>query len=169
MTAGKHGDNLRDTKNEIAELTRTIQRLQSEVDAAKKQVGVYLGVRPGAGRAGEPSSIVTLKGEAGSSSGRWDDSDAAHSRSMCSSYRGRNWGPETWGRGLTKVTQRMSGRAGWLLPLRRLVYPISWRRQRVPESRSQHILGTAKSHGFFSRPERRLWLIVKLHHLFYLF
>ncbi|XP_005397187.1 PREDICTED: keratin, type II cytoskeletal 79 [Chinchilla lanigera] len=37
VTAGKHGDNLRDTKNEIAELTRTIQRLQSEVDAAKKQ------------------------------------------------------------------------------------------------------------------------------------
>ncbi|XP_004637921.1 keratin, type II cytoskeletal 79 [Octodon degus] len=37
VTAGKHGDNLRDTKNEIAELTRTIQRLQCEVDAAKKQ------------------------------------------------------------------------------------------------------------------------------------
>ncbi|KFO21258.1 keratin, type II cytoskeletal 79 [Fukomys damarensis] len=37
VTAGKHGDNLRDTKNEIAELTRTIQRLQSEVDSAKKQ------------------------------------------------------------------------------------------------------------------------------------
>ncbi|XP_053413885.1 keratin, type II cytoskeletal 79 [Nycticebus coucang] len=37
VTAGKHGDNLRDTKNEIAELTRTIQRLQGEVDAAKKQ------------------------------------------------------------------------------------------------------------------------------------
>lgn len=39
MTAGKHGDSLRDTKNEIAELTRTIQRLQGEVDATKKQVG----------------------------------------------------------------------------------------------------------------------------------
>ncbi|XP_007518268.2 keratin, type II cytoskeletal 79 [Erinaceus europaeus] len=37
VTAGKHGDNLRDTKNEIAELTRTVQRLQGEVDAAKKQ------------------------------------------------------------------------------------------------------------------------------------
>ncbi|XP_036310741.1 keratin, type II cytoskeletal 79 [Pipistrellus kuhlii] len=37
VTAGKHGDNLRDTKNEIAELTRTVQRLQSEADAAKKQ------------------------------------------------------------------------------------------------------------------------------------
>ncbi|XP_048206365.1 keratin, type II cytoskeletal 79 [Perognathus longimembris pacificus] len=37
VTAGKHGDNLRDTKNEISELTRTIQRLQGEVDAAKKQ------------------------------------------------------------------------------------------------------------------------------------
>ncbi|NP_001332971.1 keratin, type II cytoskeletal 79 [Canis lupus familiaris] len=37
VTAGKHGDNLRDTKNEIAELTRTVQRLQGEVDAVKKQ------------------------------------------------------------------------------------------------------------------------------------
>ncbi|XP_047642661.1 keratin, type II cytoskeletal 79 [Phacochoerus africanus] len=37
VTAGKHGDNLRDTKNEISELTRTVQRLQGEVDAAKKQ------------------------------------------------------------------------------------------------------------------------------------
>lgn len=37
VTAGKHGDSLRDTKNEISELTRTIQRLQGEVDAAKKQ------------------------------------------------------------------------------------------------------------------------------------
>ncbi|XP_008058581.1 keratin, type II cytoskeletal 79 [Carlito syrichta] len=37
VTAGKHGDNLRDTKNEIAELTRTVQRLQGEVDAARKQ------------------------------------------------------------------------------------------------------------------------------------
>ncbi|XP_058529791.1 keratin, type II cytoskeletal 79 [Ochotona princeps] len=37
VTAGKHGDSLRDTKNEIAELTRTIQRLQGEADAAKKQ------------------------------------------------------------------------------------------------------------------------------------
>ncbi|XP_006203086.1 keratin, type II cytoskeletal 79 [Vicugna pacos] len=37
VTAGKHGDNLRDTKNEISELTRTVQRLQGEMDAAKKQ------------------------------------------------------------------------------------------------------------------------------------
>ncbi|XP_049739181.1 keratin, type II cytoskeletal 79 [Elephas maximus indicus] len=37
VTAGKHGDNLRDTKNEIAELTCTVQRLQGEVDAVKKQ------------------------------------------------------------------------------------------------------------------------------------
>ncbi|XP_006870054.1 PREDICTED: keratin, type II cytoskeletal 79 [Chrysochloris asiatica] len=37
VTAGKHGDSLRDTKNEITELTRTVQRLQSEADAVKKQ------------------------------------------------------------------------------------------------------------------------------------
>lgn len=44
VTAGKHGDNLRDTKNEIAELTRTVQRLQGEVDATKKQVSLWVGV-----------------------------------------------------------------------------------------------------------------------------
>lgn len=43
MTAGKHGDNLRDTKNEIAELTRTVQRLQGEADAVKKQVSLWWG------------------------------------------------------------------------------------------------------------------------------
>ena len=43
MTAGKHGDNLRDTKNEIAELTRTVQRLQGEADAIKKQVNLWWG------------------------------------------------------------------------------------------------------------------------------
>ncbi|XP_043823066.1 keratin, type II cytoskeletal 79 [Dromiciops gliroides] len=37
VTAGKHGDHLRDTKNEIAELTRTVQRLQGEIDSVKKQ------------------------------------------------------------------------------------------------------------------------------------
>ncbi|XP_036771078.2 keratin, type II cytoskeletal 79 [Manis pentadactyla] len=37
VTAGKHGDNLRDTKNKINELSRTVQRLQSEVDAVNKQ------------------------------------------------------------------------------------------------------------------------------------
>ncbi|XP_074081953.1 keratin, type II cytoskeletal 79-like [Macrotis lagotis] len=37
VTAGKHGDHLRDTKNEIAELTRVVQRLQGEIDSVKKQ------------------------------------------------------------------------------------------------------------------------------------
>ncbi|XP_072510862.1 keratin, type II cytoskeletal 79 [Notamacropus eugenii] len=37
VTAGKHGDCLRDTKNEIAELTRVMQRLQGEIDSVKKQ------------------------------------------------------------------------------------------------------------------------------------
>ncbi|XP_037701726.1 keratin, type II cytoskeletal 79 [Choloepus didactylus] len=37
VTAGKHGDNLRNTKNSIAELSRTVQRLQGEADAARKQ------------------------------------------------------------------------------------------------------------------------------------
>lgn len=37
-TAGKHCDNLRDTKNEIMELNRMIQRLKAEIDCAKGQV-----------------------------------------------------------------------------------------------------------------------------------
>ncbi|XP_032994326.1 keratin, type II cytoskeletal cochleal-like [Lacerta agilis] len=36
-TAGKHCDNLRDTKNEIMELNRVIQRLKAEIDSAKGQ------------------------------------------------------------------------------------------------------------------------------------
>lgn len=37
--AGRHGDDLRNTRNEIAEMNRTIQRLQAEIDAVKNQVG----------------------------------------------------------------------------------------------------------------------------------
>ncbi|XP_042310473.1 keratin, type II cytoskeletal cochleal-like [Sceloporus undulatus] len=36
-TAGKHSDHLRDTKNEIMELNRVIQRLKTEIDGAKGQ------------------------------------------------------------------------------------------------------------------------------------
>ncbi|XP_013924291.1 PREDICTED: keratin, type II cytoskeletal cochleal-like [Thamnophis sirtalis] len=36
-TAGKHGDDLRNTKNEIAEINRTILRLQAEIDNVKNQ------------------------------------------------------------------------------------------------------------------------------------
>ncbi|XP_037053243.1 keratin, type II cytoskeletal 7 isoform X1 [Peromyscus leucopus] len=35
--AGKHGDDLRNTRNEIAEMNRTIQRLQAEIDTVKNQ------------------------------------------------------------------------------------------------------------------------------------
>ncbi|KFZ61946.1 Keratin, type II cytoskeletal cochleal, partial [Antrostomus carolinensis] len=37
VTAGKHGDDLRNTKNEISEINRVIQRLQSEIENAKAQ------------------------------------------------------------------------------------------------------------------------------------
>ncbi|XP_069735116.1 keratin, type II cytoskeletal cochleal [Phaenicophaeus curvirostris] len=37
VTAGKHGDDLRNTKNEISEMNRMIQRLQGEIEAAKGQ------------------------------------------------------------------------------------------------------------------------------------
>lgn len=35
--AGKHGDDLRNTRNEIAEMNRSIQRLQAEIDTLKNQ------------------------------------------------------------------------------------------------------------------------------------
>ncbi|XP_053907385.1 keratin, type II cytoskeletal cochleal isoform X3 [Cuculus canorus] len=37
VTAGKHGDDLRNTKNEISEINRVIQRLQVEIENAKAQ------------------------------------------------------------------------------------------------------------------------------------
>ncbi|NXQ06924.1 K2C75 protein, partial [Vidua macroura] len=36
-TAGKHGDSLKDTKIEISELNRMIQRIRAEIDSVKKQ------------------------------------------------------------------------------------------------------------------------------------
>lgn len=38
--AGKHGEDLRNTRNEIAEMNRSIQRLQAEIDTLKNQVGI---------------------------------------------------------------------------------------------------------------------------------
>ncbi|PIO30277.1 hypothetical protein AB205_0005950, partial [Aquarana catesbeiana] len=37
LTAGKHGDDLRNTKHEITELTRLIQRLKGEIESIKSQ------------------------------------------------------------------------------------------------------------------------------------
>ncbi|KAJ7317789.1 hypothetical protein JRQ81_003951 [Phrynocephalus forsythii] len=37
LTAGKHGDNLRETKAEISELNRMIQRIRAEIENVKKQ------------------------------------------------------------------------------------------------------------------------------------
>uniref|UniRef100_A0ACB8EM99 Keratin, type II cytoskeletal 4 n=1 Tax=Sphaerodactylus townsendi TaxID=933632 RepID=A0ACB8EM99_9SAUR len=37
VNAGRHGDSLRDTKSEISELNRTIQRLRAEIENVKKQ------------------------------------------------------------------------------------------------------------------------------------
>uniref|UniRef100_A0A2K6UK02 Keratin, type II cytoskeletal 7 n=1 Tax=Saimiri boliviensis boliviensis TaxID=39432 RepID=A0A2K6UK02_SAIBB len=37
VQTGKHGDDLRNTRNEIAEMNRAIQRLQAEIDAIKNQ------------------------------------------------------------------------------------------------------------------------------------
>ncbi|XP_020015798.2 keratin, type II cytoskeletal 1b isoform X1 [Castor canadensis] len=38
ITAGRHGDDLKNTKMEISELNRTIQRLQAEISNVKKQI-----------------------------------------------------------------------------------------------------------------------------------
>ena len=38
QTAGRHGDDLRNTKQEISEMNRMIQRLRAEIDSVKKQV-----------------------------------------------------------------------------------------------------------------------------------
>uniref|UniRef100_A0A8C4WIM9 IF rod domain-containing protein n=1 Tax=Gopherus evgoodei TaxID=1825980 RepID=A0A8C4WIM9_9SAUR len=37
-TAGRHGDNLRNTKIEIQELSRNVQRLRAEIESVKKQI-----------------------------------------------------------------------------------------------------------------------------------
>ncbi|XP_010140983.1 PREDICTED: keratin, type II cytoskeletal 4-like, partial [Buceros rhinoceros silvestris] len=38
VAAGKHGDSLKDTKIEISELNRTIQRIRAEIESVKKQL-----------------------------------------------------------------------------------------------------------------------------------
>lgn len=38
LAAGRHGDDLKNTKNEISDLTRLIQRIRSEIENVKKQV-----------------------------------------------------------------------------------------------------------------------------------
>lgn len=42
-TAGKHGDDLRNTKGEISELNRLIQRIRSEIENTRNQVGMAEG------------------------------------------------------------------------------------------------------------------------------
>jgi basic type II keratin len=39
-TAGQYGENVRNTKSEIAEINRMISRLQNEIDNVKSQVSV---------------------------------------------------------------------------------------------------------------------------------
>lgn len=39
MAAGRHGDDLKHTKNEMLELNRLIQRIRCEIANVKKQVG----------------------------------------------------------------------------------------------------------------------------------
>ena len=44
VTAGRHGDDLRNTKQEISEINRVIQRLTAEIENAKCQVWVLGGL-----------------------------------------------------------------------------------------------------------------------------
>lgn len=61
LAAGRHGDDLKHTRNEISELTRLIQRLRSEIESVKKQVsdwGSYTPPRKAGGL--EPSRPVSF-------------------------------------------------------------------------------------------------------------
>ena len=58
LTAGRHGDDLRNTKQEITEISLMIQRLRSEIDHVKKQVW---------GGTMEEKSILSFLGHQGSS------------------------------------------------------------------------------------------------------
>lgn len=42
VSAGRHGDDLRNTKMEISEINRMVQRLRNEIESVKKQVGGML-------------------------------------------------------------------------------------------------------------------------------
>lgn len=42
MTAGRNGNDLQNSKNEIAELNRIIQKLKGEIECAKSQVKMYV-------------------------------------------------------------------------------------------------------------------------------
>lgn len=75
--AGKHGDDLRNTRNEIAEMNRAIQRLQAEIDNIKNQVGssspprssLFLGAREGQPSENEEPEALPGQGWCSSSLG----------------------------------------------------------------------------------------------------
>ncbi|KAK2505539.1 hypothetical protein MC885_016598 [Smutsia gigantea] len=77
VTAGRHGDDLRNTKQEISELNRMIQRLRSEIDHVKKQAErgrrwttvVQSTVSSGYGSAGGAGSGLGVGGGVGYSYG----------------------------------------------------------------------------------------------------
>lgn len=50
VSAGRHGDDLRNTKIEISEINRMVQRLRNEIESVKKQVGGGRSRRAAAGR-----------------------------------------------------------------------------------------------------------------------
>uniref|UniRef100_A0A8C0GCD2 IF rod domain-containing protein n=1 Tax=Chelonoidis abingdonii TaxID=106734 RepID=A0A8C0GCD2_CHEAB len=52
-TAGRHGDSLRNTRMEIQELTRVIQRLRAEIESVKKQIAQLQGAITEAEEKGE--------------------------------------------------------------------------------------------------------------------
>lgn len=83
LAAGRHGDDLKNTKNEITELTRFIQRLRSEIENAKKQVrdpGPWPGSEPSGGHV---SSLRALASQVAPAS-REDASEATASSTWAS-------------------------------------------------------------------------------------
>lgn len=67
LAAGRHGDDLKHTRNEISELTRLIQRLRSEIENVKKQVSNRApdGLLHIPGKAGAPDGLLHTPGKAG--------------------------------------------------------------------------------------------------------
>lgn len=60
LAAGRHGDDLKHTRNEISELTRLIQRLRSEIESVKKQVSDWGSYTPPRKAGGLPALSPSL-------------------------------------------------------------------------------------------------------------
>lgn len=113
--AGKHGDDLRNTRNEITEMNRAIQRLQAEIDNIKNQVGtspppccsLFLGARGGQPSENEEKRLSQAEAGAAQVSGPLGRSPGRISRSWSGQREGRSpsWAA-AWGGSLSLACPR---------------------------------------------------------------